>query len=214
MTQPLSGVFEKAETLVRSEKTCVSEGESPSSPEVRLPEFRTKVMNGKANQLPKTEGCSAEGEPVDLLYYRVERPVEKRTRVSVSRKRDRIPLKQLSLESSRRKRDGVRYRNNTERPAPGEGLKGLPGSKSVARAAADARNRGGPESPCRTNCEGQAGRTAQRQEAPSAVRESDRPVVSSGKARAPTLEKEPTCWRSTHRQPCRTNDGFQTATFL
>ena len=37
----------KAETLVRSEKTCVSGGESPSSLEARLPEFGTKVMNGK-----------------------------------------------------------------------------------------------------------------------------------------------------------------------
>jgi hypothetical protein len=41
------------------------------------------------------------------------------------------------------------------------------GLKSVARAEGVARNRGGPESPCRTNCEGQAGRAAQRQEAPS-----------------------------------------------
>jgi hypothetical protein len=32
---------------VRSEKTCVSEGESPSSLEARLPEFGTKVKNGK-----------------------------------------------------------------------------------------------------------------------------------------------------------------------
>ena len=38
---------EKAEKLVRSEKTCVGEGESPSSLEARLPEFGTKVMNGK-----------------------------------------------------------------------------------------------------------------------------------------------------------------------
>jgi hypothetical protein len=37
----------KVETLVRSEKTCVSEGESPSSLEARLPEFGTKVKNGK-----------------------------------------------------------------------------------------------------------------------------------------------------------------------
>jgi hypothetical protein len=37
----------KAETLVRSEKSCVSGGESPSSLEARLPEFGTKVMNGK-----------------------------------------------------------------------------------------------------------------------------------------------------------------------
>jgi hypothetical protein len=37
----------QAEKLVRSEKTCVSEGESPSSLEARLPEFGTKVKNGK-----------------------------------------------------------------------------------------------------------------------------------------------------------------------
>jgi hypothetical protein len=37
----------KAETLVRSEKTCISEGESPSSLEARLPEFETKAKNGK-----------------------------------------------------------------------------------------------------------------------------------------------------------------------
>jgi hypothetical protein len=35
----------------------------------------------------------------------------------------------------------------------------------VARMEGDARNRGGPEGPCRTNCEGQAGREAQGQEA-------------------------------------------------
>ena len=34
-----------------------------------------------------------------------------------------------------------------------------------------------------------------------AFRESYRLIVSSGKAQAPTLEKGPTCWRSTHRQP-------------
>jgi hypothetical protein len=43
----MAGRAEKAEMLVRSEKTCVSEGESPSSLEARLPEFGTKVMNGK-----------------------------------------------------------------------------------------------------------------------------------------------------------------------
>jgi hypothetical protein len=44
---PQSHNWAKAEMLVRSEKTCVSEGESPSSPEARLPEFGTKVTNGK-----------------------------------------------------------------------------------------------------------------------------------------------------------------------
>jgi RNA-directed DNA polymerase len=51
--------------------------------------------------------------------------------------------------------------------AKGEVGAGWPGSQSVARAEGDARNRGGPESSCRTNCEGQAGRAAQRQEAPT-----------------------------------------------
>jgi len=121
----------------------------------------------KSNQLPKTEGCSAEGEPVDLLYYRVERPSR-----SVSRDRREPqagPASCLSNSASKEQSasgDGVNLPEpNTERPAQGEGLEGLPGSKSVARAAADARNRGGPESPCHTNYEGQAGRAAQRQEA-------------------------------------------------
>ena len=52
-------------------------------------------------------------------------------------------------------------------PVKGEGIEGLPGSKSVARAEADARNRGGPDSSCRTNYESQAGRATQRQEASS-----------------------------------------------
>src|ERR1035437_4821067 len=36
----------------------------------------------KSNQLPKTEGCLAEGEPVDPGHYRVERPLR-----SVSREK-------------------------------------------------------------------------------------------------------------------------------
>ncbi len=37
----------QTEKLVRTEKRCVSEDESPSSMEARFLEFRTKVMNGK-----------------------------------------------------------------------------------------------------------------------------------------------------------------------
>src|SRR2546425_1722667 len=122
----------------------------------------------KSNQLPKTEGCLAEGDPVDLLYYRVERPSR-----SVSRdKREPQagPASRLSNSASKvqgASGDGVCLPEpKTNTSADGEGVEGLPGSKSVARAEADARNRGGPESPCRTNYEGQAGRAAQRQEAP------------------------------------------------
>jgi hypothetical protein len=62
--------------------------------------------------------------------------------------------------------DGVFIREpKMETPAPGEGMEGLPGFESVARAEGGARNRGGPGSPCRTNCEGQAGTEPQRQEA-------------------------------------------------
>jgi hypothetical protein len=46
---------------------------------------------------------------------------------------------------------------NTDRAVAGEALEGLPGSKSVARAAAAARNQGDPEGSRRTNYEGQAG---------------------------------------------------------
>jgi hypothetical protein len=37
----------KSRKQVRSEKSCVTGGESPSSLEAELPEFRMKVMNGK-----------------------------------------------------------------------------------------------------------------------------------------------------------------------
>jgi RNA-directed DNA polymerase len=49
----------------------------------------------------------------------------------------------------------------------GEGVVGSPGSESVARAEGSIRNRGGPESTCRTNNESQAGRASQRQGAAS-----------------------------------------------
>ena len=122
----------------------------------------------KFNQLPKTEGCSAGGEPVDLWCHRVERPSS-----SVSRDKREPQVGPASCQSNSASKernasgDGVSLPEpNTATAAEGEGVEGLPGSKSVARVEADARNRGGPESPCRTNCEGQAGRAAQRQEAP------------------------------------------------
>ena len=123
----------------------------------------------KSNQQPKTEGCLAEGEPVDLWFYRDERP--SRSVPRDKREPQAGPASCLSNSASKEldaSGDGVSLPEpNTERPVQGEGLEGLPGSESVARAEGDARNRGGPESPCRTNGEGQAGRTAQRQEAPS-----------------------------------------------
>jgi hypothetical protein len=128
---------------------------------------------GKSNQQPKTEDCLAEGELVDLRDYRLERPSR-----SVSREKREPqagPASCLSNSASKvlaASGDGVCLSEpNTERPATGEGLESLPGSKSVARAEGSARNRGGPELSRRTNCASQAGRSLQRQgEAAEAVR--------------------------------------------
>ena len=59
----------------------------------------------RSNQPPKTEGCSAEGEPVDLLFYRERTTVEKRTPGKArAASGTRILLKQFSLERIQRKR--------------------------------------------------------------------------------------------------------------
>ncbi len=121
----------------------------------------------KSNQHPKTEDCLAEGEPIDLQYFRLERPTR-----SVSRE-NREPQvgpasglsKSASKESNASGEGVVISVSNTKSPATGEGEEGLPGSKSVASEEGGTRNEGGPEHPCRTNNEGQAGRAAQRQEA-------------------------------------------------
>ena len=121
----------------------------------------------KSNQPPKTEGCLAEGEPVDLWYYRVEQP--SRSVPRETREPQAGPASCLSHSASKvpdASGDGVFMPEpKIEMPVQGEGVEGLPGSESVARVEGGARNRGGPGSPCRTNCEGQAGREAQRQEA-------------------------------------------------
>ena len=121
----------------------------------------------KSNQRPKTEGCSTEGKPVDLWYHRSERLARSVPREK--REPQAGPASRLSNSASivhEASGDGVCLPEpNTKSTVKGEGEEGLPGSKSVARAEADARNRGGPEGPCRTNYESQAGRARQRQEA-------------------------------------------------
>ena len=157
----------------------------------------------KSNQLPKTEGCLAEGEPVEPWFYRVERPSG-----SVPRERREPqagPASCLSNSASKELEASGQAVNlaepETELTDKGEVREGLPGSKSVARIEGDARNEGGPESPCRTNCEGQAGRERKSKGAPPGLRESDWLIVASSKAQAPKLVKGPTARRSSHRQP-------------
>src|SRR5947208_8295784 len=119
----------------------------------------------KSNQLPKTEDGSAEGEPVDLWYYRDERPSR-----SVSREKREPqagPASRLSNSASKvqdASGDGVYLPEpNTETPERGEGVEGLPGSKSVARDEGSTRNEGGLELSRCTNCASQAGRLIRRQ---------------------------------------------------
>ena len=70
---------------------------------------------------------------------------------------------------------------NTDRAVAGEALEGLPGSKSVARAAEAARNQGDPEGSRRTNYERQAGSrlTKQRREGEADGPRGQRPLGAS-----------------------------------
>src|ERR1017187_7164865 len=166
---------------------------------------------GKSNQLPKTEGCLAEGEPVDLWFHRVER--SSRSVPREKREPQVGPASCLSDSASKEpdaSGDGVCLPEpKIETSAPGEGVESLPGSESVARAEGDARNRGGPESPCRTNCEGQAGRETQRQEAPpdtpgvglahSSPRQGTSPEAAEGANRSTQSAQATSAVRTTER---------------
>src|SRR5258708_33303268 len=107
----------------------------------------------KSNQHPKTEDCLAEGEPIDLQYFRLERPTR-----SVSRE-NREPQagpasgssKSASKESNASGEGDVIHASNTESSVRGAVDEGLPGAKSVASEAGDTRNEGCPAHPCRAN---------------------------------------------------------------
>src|SRR5437879_6399791 len=86
----------------------------------------------KFNQLPKTEGCLAEGEPVELRHRRVERPSR-----SVSRdKREPQagPASRLSNSASKgsdASGDGVLMPEpKTKTPADGEGVEACRGLRA------------------------------------------------------------------------------------
>ena len=145
---------------MRPAKACVAEGGSPSSLAGSQSLLRKKQME-RSNQPPKTEGCSVEGQqPEDLHHYRRERP--SRSVPRVKREPQAGPASGLSNAASKFPNAGGDVVLFTEpnmcAAKKGEDEHNLPGSKSVARAEGDARNWGGPESSCRTNYEGQAGK--------------------------------------------------------
>ena len=98
---------------------------------------------------------------------------------------------------------------NTDRAVAGEALEGLPGSKSVARAAEAARNQGDPAGSRRTNYEGQAGRGVQRQEERPEARQGVGFVHSSPWQDASLEAGEGANRLTKHAQAtrCRKNDG-------
>ena len=102
---------------------------------------------------------------------------------------------------------------NPDRAVVGEALEGLPGSKSVARVAAAARNQGDPAGSRRTNYEGQAGRGVQRPEERPEVRPGVGFVHSSLRQDA-SLEAGEGANRLTKHAPAtrgRKNDGLSLA---
>ena len=122
----------------------------------------------RSNQPPKTEDCLAEGQPVDLLFYRKERPSRS---VSTEKREPQagpaFSLSNSASKSSTASGEGVLLsKSKTNSSVKGKDGEGLPGSESVARAEGNTRNEGDPKSPCRTNYESQAGREAQRQGKP------------------------------------------------
>src|SRR4030095_15711099 len=123
----------------------------------------------KSNQQPEPEDCSAQGQPVDLWFYRTER-----AKRSVSREKHEPqagPASCLSNSASKildASGEAVLCAEpKTEVTVTGEVAEGLPGSKSVARVEGNTSNEGDPEGSCRTNYEDQAGKEAQRKEASS-----------------------------------------------
>jgi RNA-directed DNA polymerase len=122
----------------------------------------------RSNQPPKTECCPGTGQAqLDLWSFKAER-----RQGSVHRKLHEPQAgvaPSLSNPASKQTDAGgddvASSEPNTTKADKGEVLASLPGSKSVARAEGADRNLGRPESPRRTNCESQAGRGEQRQEA-------------------------------------------------
>jgi len=121
----------------------------------------------RSNQSPKPEDCSAGGALGSQEVLRGEQP--KRS-VSRDKREPQVgPASGLSNSASKSANasgEGVLLpASHAKTPDTGEGEEGLPGSQSVASAERSTWNEGGPESSCRTNCEGQAGRQAQPKEA-------------------------------------------------
>ena len=115
----------------------------------------------------------------------------------------RILLKQFSLESSRRKRGrcqltGTQHGDARYRVRAWKACRGLRAWRARKQTHETEEARRVPAAlTARAKQEGRRNDKKRR----LTLRESDRLIVSSGKAQAPKLEKGPTGQRSPHRQP-------------
>src|SRR5438876_5512755 len=157
----------------------------------------------KSNQLPKTEGCSAEGEPVDRCTTGSNDRREAYPGKSVSRKQDSPPAQAMQPRKQQTQAGTVSAYRNPKRRVPrlvrdSKACRGLRAWRAPKQTHGTEETRRVPAAlTTRAKQEGWRNEKKRR----LALRESDWLIVSSGKAQAPKLEKGPTCWRSTHRQP-------------
>ena len=163
----------------------------------------------KSNQQPKTEGCWSEGEPVDLRFYRVERPIR-----SVPREK-REPqagvascLSNTASKERNASGDGVSLPEpNTDTPKK---VRAWPACRGLRAWRAWKQTHGTEEArrvPAALTARAKQEGRRNDKKCRLALRESDRLIVSSGKA-------QPRNWRRGRRvgeahtgNPCRKNDG-------
>src|ERR1035441_1301796 len=159
----------------------------------------------KSNQLPKTEGCLAEGEPVGLWYYRVERP----SRSVPREKREPQAGVASCLSHSASKEqdasgDGVCLPEpKTETPGTVRAWKACRGLRALRARKQTHGTEEARRVPAALIARAKQEGRRNDQKRRLALRESDRLIVSSGKASAPKLEKGPTCWRRLQTQPAQ-----------
>src|SRR5664279_2616503 len=170
----------------------------------------------KSNQLPKTEGCLAEGEPVDLWFSRVERPSrsvprdKREPQAGVASCLSNTASKELNASG-----DGVSLPEpNTDTPKKVRAwtaCRGLRAWRAWKQTHGTEEARRVPAA-LTTRAKQEGWRNDKKRRL--ALRESDRLIVSSGKA-------QPRDWRRGRRvgeahtgNPCRKTDGSNGQTFL
>ena len=167
----------------------------------------------RSNQPPKTEGCLAEGEPVDLWFYRKERPSRS---VSTGKREPQAgPASGLSNSASKAQTQAgtASYCPNPKPTRPlkvraGRACRGLRAWRAPKETHGTKETRRVPAA--LTARAKQEGRRNDKKRL-LALRESDWLIVASSKAQAPKLVKGPTVNAVRTGNQDRKNDGTRLA---